>query len=40
MVRPAVAEGVAAPSLENMMGAESPDEFGALEAEGNTIPEE
>ena len=40
MVRPAVTEGIAVPSLESMMGAESPDEFGALEAEGNTIPEE
>jgi hypothetical protein len=40
MTRPAVSEGVAVPSLEGMMSAESPEEFGAVEAEGNNILED
>jgi hypothetical protein len=40
MVRQAVPEGIALPNLDSMMGAESPEEFGALEAEGNSILEE
>jgi hypothetical protein len=40
MTRPAVSEGFAVPSLEGMMGAESPEEFGAVEAEGNNILED
>lgn len=40
MVRPAVTEGISVPSLDSMMGAESPEEFGAIEADGNTILEE
>jgi hypothetical protein len=40
MVRPAVTEGIAVPSLESMLGAETPDEFGTHEVEGNAILEE
>jgi hypothetical protein len=40
MVRPAVTEGITVPSLESMMGAESPEELGTTEAKGNTILEQ
>ena len=40
IVTSALATGVVVPSLDSMMGAESPEEFRALEAGGNAILEE